>query len=117
MKGGLVVLKLLMKMLRKINALSVIEYDLDPTIDQDSEKDENTLVDALPEDVKEGHFAVHAVEDGELKRFVVELSYLAHPGFLKLLKQAEEEFGFNQTGVLEIPCTYSDLQAVVGSKK
>lgn len=78
---------------------------------RDIEDDENTL----PEDVKEGHLAVHVVDGGELRRFVVELSNFTHPGFAKLLEQAEEEYGFEQTGVLAIPCTCSDLQSVLGS--
>ncbi|KAK6147029.1 hypothetical protein DH2020_017941 [Rehmannia glutinosa] len=73
------------------------------------------LRDRLPEDVKEGQFAVHTVDDGELRKYVLQLSYLADPGFLKLLEQAEEEFGFGQTGILAIPCTYSDLQTVIGN--
>ncbi|KAI3471874.1 hypothetical protein Pfo_028562 [Paulownia fortunei] len=109
MKGGLVILKLVRKMLRKIITPS-IQYDFDPAIEDDEP-------DTLPEDVKEGHFAVHTVDDGKLRRFVIELSYLAHPGFLKLLEQAEEEFGFQQMGILAIPCTYSDLQSVIGSKE
>ncbi|GFQ03295.1 auxin-induced protein 15a [Phtheirospermum japonicum] len=111
MKGGLVILKVVRKVLRKILTIS-IQYDFDVNI---KGRDENNILpDILPEDVREGHFAVHAVDDGELRRFVIELSYLAHPGFLKLLAQAEEEFGFDQTGVLAIPCTYSDLQTIIG---
>ncbi|KAL6534153.1 hypothetical protein OROHE_013078 [Orobanche hederae] len=113
MKGGLVNIKFVVKMLRKVLSRSISHDSSDPAI-----KD----VDLLPEDVKEGHFAVYAVgddddDDGELRRFVIEISYLAHPGFLKLLKQAEEEFGFEQSGVLAIPCTYRDIQTVVASKE
>lgn len=62
---------------------------------------------AVPEDVKEGHFVVWTVDDGSLRRCVVELSYLTHPGFLKLLELAEKEFGFEQMGILVIPCSYN----------
>ncbi|GER45471.1 SAUR-like auxin-responsive protein family [Striga asiatica] len=105
MKGGLVILKAVRKILQKILTTS-IQYDFG----------ENISAEAPPEDVKEGHFAVYTVNNGECRRFVIELSYLAHPGFLKLLEQAEEEFGFEQTGVLAIPCPYTDLQSIVGSK-
>ncbi|KAG8376600.1 hypothetical protein BUALT_Bualt09G0080400 [Buddleja alternifolia] len=72
---------------------SSAQYNTSPSIiDHDHDNDENTL----PKDVKEGHFAVHTVDDGELTRFVIELSYLANPDFLELLQQAEEEFGFKQ---------------------
>jgi hypothetical protein len=47
--------------------------------------------------VKQGHFVVIATQ------FCIELEYLDHPEFVKLLKQAEEEFRFSQVGALEIP--------------
>ncbi|XP_042041479.1 auxin-responsive protein SAUR50-like [Salvia splendens] len=83
----------------------------DPAMD-----DEACLLGGVPQDVKKGHFVVYAVEGGELRRFVLKLSYLAHPGFLKLLEQAEREFGFKQTGMLALPCGYSDLESVLQSK-
>ncbi|KAJ8533996.1 hypothetical protein K7X08_007320 [Anisodus acutangulus] len=69
-----------------------------------------------PEDVKEGHFVVHAIDDGKPRRFVVELSYLADPGFVRLLEQVEEEFGFEE-GVLVVPCRHSDLERILQSRK
>ncbi|XP_058083735.1 auxin-responsive protein SAUR50-like [Magnolia sinica] len=67
----------------------------------------------IPEDVKEGHFAVLAVDDGRSKRFVIALRYLNHPQFLRLLEQAAEEFGFNQEGALAIPCRPSELERIL----
>lgn len=117
MSGGFVILKLVSKMLQKI-LTSHKNCTYSPAIDHDFEDDdENSLMNGVPEDVKKGHFVVHAVDGGELRRFIVELSYLAHPGFLKLLEQAEQEFGFKQTGILAIPCRYSDLQSVLQSKE
>lgn len=54
----------------------------------------------------EGHFLVHAVNNGEVSRFIIESSNFAHPGLLKLFEQAEEEYGFSftQEGVLSVPC-------------
>ncbi|WMV52380.1 hypothetical protein MTR67_045765 [Solanum verrucosum] len=69
----------------------------------------------LPKDVKDGHFVVHAIDDGKQRRFIVELSYLADPGFVRLLEQAEEEFGFEQEGVLV--CRHSDLEKILENKK
>ncbi|KAI9071864.1 hypothetical protein K1719_046183 [Acacia pycnantha] len=67
----------------------------------------------VPEDVKEGHFAVIA-EDGEgPKRFVVPLRCLTHPTFLRLLEQAAEEYGFNQEGAISIPCRPSELESIL----
>ncbi|KAF7805629.1 Ribosomal protein [Senna tora] len=62
----------------------------------------NNYDDEVPEDVKEGHFAVIA-EDGGMspKRFVVPLRCLTHPTFLKLLEEAAEEYGFEQEVVVE----------------
>lgn len=116
MNGGLVILKLASNMLRRIFT-SFTTYSCNAAIDLDYEDDENSSLDGLPEDVKKGHFMVHIVDDGEWRRFTVELSYLAHPGFLKLLDQAEQEFGFKQTGILAIPCRCSDLKSVLESKE
>ncbi|GFY97307.1 SAUR-like auxin-responsive protein family [Actinidia rufa] len=40
----------------------------------------------------------------ELKRFVIPTEYLGHQAFGMLLREAEEEFGFQQEGVLKFPC-------------
>lgn len=114
MNGGFAILKLVVKMLEKVFTTQT-KCRYDPAVDCDCEDDEPCLLNGLPEDVKKGHFVVHTVDGGELRRFVVELSYLGHPGFLKLLEQAEQEFGFKQTGILAIPCRYSDLQSVLQS--
>jgi SAUR family protein len=52
--------------------------------------------------VPKGYLAVCVGE--ELKRFVIPTEYLGHRAFHILLREAEEEFGFQQTGVLRIPC-------------
>ncbi|KAF6140210.1 hypothetical protein GIB67_000258 [Kingdonia uniflora] len=78
-------------------------------------EDEATVV--LPEDVKEGHFVVIAVNGGEQTRFVVELSYLNNPDFLRLLEKAKEEFGFKQNGILAVPCRPDELQRILGRKR
>ncbi|WOL05424.1 Auxin-responsive protein SAUR32 [Canna indica] len=66
----------------------------------------------VPGDVKEGHFSVRAAM-GEGRRFIVELSYLTRPEFLKLLEHAEEEFGFEQEGVLVVPCHPEEVQKIL----
>ncbi|KAG6495164.1 hypothetical protein ZIOFF_042955 [Zingiber officinale] len=53
-------------------------------------------------DVPRGHFAVYVGENRS--RFVVPIAYLAHPKFQSLLRQAEEEFGFDHERGLTIPC-------------
>lgn len=46
---------------------------------------------------------------------MIEMSYLAHPGFLELLKHTAEEFGFEQEGVLAVPCRPSELGRILES--
>lgn len=63
--------------------------------------------------VKVGHFAVFAVEDEKTKRFVVPLSYLSHPGFLRLLEEAAEEFGFVQKGAVCVVCQWAEMEQLL----
>lgn len=63
--------------------------------------------------VKQGHFVVIATQGWKPKRFVLQLGYLNNPEFLKLLKQAEEEFGFSHEGALALPCRPDDLQSIL----
>lgn len=70
----------------------------------------------VPEDVKEGHFAVMAVGYEQPKRFVIPLSYLSHPRFLQLLEQAAEEYGFDHAGALTIPCRPCELERIVAER-
>ncbi|XP_009772948.1 auxin-induced protein 15A-like [Nicotiana sylvestris] len=56
----------------------------------------------VPTDVPLGHVAVTV--GASCKRFVVRAAYLNHPMFKKLLSQAEEEFGFTNSGPLAIRC-------------
>lgn len=72
---------------------------------------------SLSKGVKQGHFVVIATEGWKPEKFVIELGYLNNPEFLKLLKQAEEEFGFSQEGALAIPCRPDDLQRILGMRK
>lgn len=112
--GGIVKLKIVVEKLQKSLLLgkksgsgSSSSDDM-PTINDDNN---------VPDDVKEGHFAVIAMDDDELKRFVIPLSYLTHPTFLRLLEQAAEEYGFNREGALTIPCRPSELEKILSSPK
>ena len=67
----------------------------------------------VPEDVKEGHFAVIAEGGEEPKRFVMPLSCLTNPTFLRLLERAAEEYGFDHEGALTIPCRPSELERIL----
>ncbi|KAI4331395.1 hypothetical protein MLD38_029585 [Melastoma candidum] len=55
-----------------------------------------------PEDVPRGHFAVYVGE--KRSRYIVPISWLAHPEFQYLLQRAEEEYGFNHESGIKIPC-------------
>ncbi|KAF9596168.1 hypothetical protein IFM89_007486 [Coptis chinensis] len=69
---------------------------------------------SVPEDVKEGHFAVIGIDhDGQRKRYVVALDFLRHPSFRRLLEQAADEYGFNHEGALTIPCRSSELESIL----
>ncbi|TVT98956.1 hypothetical protein EJB05_55708, partial [Eragrostis curvula] len=66
-----------------------------------------------------GHLAVSV--GPEMQRFVIPMEYLKHRAFAALLQEAEEEFGFQQEGVLRIPCEVpvfvTILKAVEKNKK
>ncbi|KAF2317705.1 hypothetical protein GH714_039620 [Hevea brasiliensis] len=49
----------------------------------------------------------------ELKRYVIPTEYLGHQAFGILLREAEEEFGFQQEGVLKIPCQVSVFEKIL----
>ncbi|XP_022954048.1 auxin-responsive protein SAUR50-like [Cucurbita moschata] len=67
----------------------------------------------VTEDVPKGYLAVCVGE--EHKRFVIPTHYLTHQAFRILLREAEEEFGFHQQGVLQIPCHVSVFQDILNS--
>uniref|UniRef100_A0A7N0TVA8 Small auxin up regulated protein n=1 Tax=Kalanchoe fedtschenkoi TaxID=63787 RepID=A0A7N0TVA8_KALFE len=56
----------------------------------------------LPLDVPKGHFVVYVGENRS--RYIVPISFLGHYEFQSLLRQAEEEFGFDHEMGLAIPC-------------
>ncbi|KAH7561099.1 hypothetical protein ACOSP7_016328 [Xanthoceras sorbifolium] len=70
----------------------------------------------VPEDVKEGHLAVLAVDGDQPKRFIVPLIYLTHPTFLRLLEQSAEEYGFDREGALTIPCRPCELERILSEQ-
>lgn len=52
--------------------------------------------------VPEGHLPVYVGE--EMERFVVSAELLNHPIFVMLLNKSAQEYGYEQKGVLRIPC-------------
>lgn len=55
-----------------------------------------------PQGVPKGSLAVYV--GPELRRFIIPTSYLSDPLFKRLLEKVEEEFGFDHSGGLTIPC-------------
>lgn len=66
-----------------------------------------------PRAVPKGQVAVYVGQkDGELRRILVPVIYCNHPLFGQLLREAEEEFGFDHPGGLTIPCRISEFENV-----
>lgn len=62
-------------------------------------------------EVPKGFLAVCVGE--EMRRYVIPTEYLSHRAFVALLREAEEEFGFQHEGVLRIPCEVSVFEAIL----
>ncbi|XP_022769751.1 auxin-responsive protein SAUR32-like [Durio zibethinus] len=66
-------------------------------------------------DVPKGCLAIKVGSLGEeQQRFVVPVMYFNHPLFMQLLKEAEEEYGFDQKGMITIPCHVEEFRNVRG---
>ncbi|CAA0824712.1 Auxin-responsive protein SAUR32 [Striga hermonthica] len=50
----------------------------------------------------------------ERRRFVIPVAYVNHPLFARLLGEAEEEYGFEQEGPINIPCHVEEFCHVKG---
>ncbi|XP_054816583.1 auxin-responsive protein SAUR71 [Prosopis cineraria] len=50
----------------------------------------------------EGHVPIYVGD--EMRRFEVDAELLNHPIFVKLLNKSAQEYGYEQKGVLRIPC-------------
>ncbi|OVA19265.1 Auxin-induced protein [Macleaya cordata] len=49
----------------------------------------------------------------EMKRFIIPTDFLGHRAFEILLREAEEEFGFQHEGALRIPCEVSVFERIL----
>ncbi|GAA0159197.1 hypothetical protein LIER_38815 [Lithospermum erythrorhizon] len=64
--------------------------------------------------IPKGFLAVSVGRDEEnKKKFVIPMEYLGHQAFAVLLREAEEEFGFQQEGVLKIPCEVAMFEKIL----
>uniref|UniRef100_A0A3Q7ETP7 Uncharacterized protein n=1 Tax=Solanum lycopersicum TaxID=4081 RepID=A0A3Q7ETP7_SOLLC len=78
------------------------DHDMGITIPCEEFKNSYNDEDHLPIDVPKGHFAVYVGENRS--RYIVPISFLTHPEFQCLLRQSEEEFGFDHDMGITIPC-------------
>nr|GEX54511.1 auxin-responsive protein SAUR72-like [Tanacetum cinerariifolium] len=69
-------------------------------------------IDGVPQDVRQGHLAVIAVDGYDERRFVVPVSYLKHDSFVRLMEQAAEVYGFDHERAVVIPCRPSELERI-----
>ncbi|KAK9168682.1 hypothetical protein Syun_000822 [Stephania yunnanensis] len=115
-KNSIVKLKIAVEKLQRSLLLHKRAVDHVDRCDQEFE-DTCHSISSVPKDVKEGHFAVIAVDDGHPKRFIVSLKYLTNPSFLRLLEQAAEEYGFDHEGALTIPCRSSELESILAGEQ
>ncbi|KAJ3679319.1 hypothetical protein LUZ60_017330 [Juncus effusus] len=67
--------------------------------------------------VPTGHIPVYVGEAGteedSMKRFVIKVELLSGPDFSELLSRAADEYGYNKTGALRIPCSVSDFEQLI----
>ncbi|CAA3022052.1 auxin-responsive protein SAUR32-like [Olea europaea var. sylvestris] len=65
-------------------------------------------------DVPKGCLAVKVGQGENQQRFVIPVIYFNHPLFIQLLKEAEEEYGFDQKGTITIPCHVEEFRNIQG---
>ncbi|WJX75904.1 hypothetical protein P8452_59389 [Trifolium repens] len=63
--------------------------------------------------VPKGHMVVYVGrKEEEINRVMVPVIYFNHPLFGELLRQVEEEYGFNHQGGITIPCRFTEFERV-----
>ncbi|KAK7389764.1 hypothetical protein VNO78_25057 [Psophocarpus tetragonolobus] len=63
-------------------------------------------------DIPKGFLPIKVGQGEEQQKIVMPIMYLNHPLFSQLLKEAEEEYGFDQQGTIIIPCLVKDFRYV-----
>ncbi|XAR71591.1 hypothetical protein NMG60_11017942 [Bertholletia excelsa] len=64
--------------------------------------------------IPKGYMAVTVGQGEEQQKFFIPVMYINHPLFMELLKEAEEEYGFDQKGPINIPCHVEEFRHVRG---
>ncbi|KAJ7962147.1 auxin-responsive protein SAUR36-like [Quillaja saponaria] len=61
--------------------------------------------------VPKGQWAVYVGQkDGDFHRVLVPVIYFNHPLFGELLREAEEQYGFQHQGGITIPCKFTEFE-------
>ncbi|KAK7349394.1 hypothetical protein VNO77_06727 [Canavalia gladiata] len=63
-------------------------------------------------DIRKGFLPIKVGHGEEQHKIMVPVMYLNHPLFSQLLKEAEEEYGFDQQGTIIIPCHVEEFRYV-----
>ncbi|KAJ8627523.1 hypothetical protein MRB53_020830 [Persea americana] len=65
--------------------------------------------------VPKGCVPVLVGSEERMKRFVIHTKLFKHPSMLALLEMVEQEFRYNQSGILRIPCDVEYFRRVIWS--
>ncbi|CAM8959208.1 unnamed protein product [Rhodiola kirilowii] len=65
-------------------------------------------------EIPKGCVTVLVGQGEDQERVVVPVVHVNHPLFAELLKEAEEEYGFDQKGPISIPCQVEEFRSVQG---
>ncbi|KAL2540298.1 Auxin-responsive protein SAUR32 [Abeliophyllum distichum] len=65
-------------------------------------------------DIPKGCVAITVGQGADQQRFIIPVIYINHPLFTELLEVAENEYGFDQKGPINIPCHVEDFRHVQG---
>ncbi|KAJ1378366.1 Small auxin-up RNA [Sesbania bispinosa] len=63
-------------------------------------------------DIRKGCVPIKVGEGEEQQKIVVPVMYINHPLFSQLLKEAEEEYGFDHQGTIIIPCRVEEFRHI-----
>jgi len=70
---------------------------------------------ARKDKVPRGFIPVLIGQGEERERILVHMEQFKQPYFLELLDMAVQEFGYEQQGILHIPCTTEVFRSIIGA--
>ncbi|KAL8519584.1 hypothetical protein ACS0TY_010501 [Phlomoides rotata] len=59
--------------------------------------------------IPKGSVAITVGQGADQQRFIIPVCYVNHPLFSQLLNEAEQEYGFDQKGPINIPCDVEEF--------